>query len=545
MLLGATCLLPEGNPRLRQLSFAQNPARNLDAIAAFNHFGRIDSAFRDTAWGSELKWDETLGPDMAFISTSSSSPKTVELAMSSLQSRLEELASSADRWLSELSKVFQAGGGGASATFAAQAEQLRQEISAGTFSIALDLRSSTELQGAFCAYAAGSNGSGQRILLNSNWATGASAADVERILLEELGHAFDQRLNGGNDTAGDEGELFAATVLGTPLDSATLSRIHQENDHGTLLIDGQAVAVEFGAPTYDPANTDTDGDNVNDNLDLDDDNDGILDSVEQQVSGAAPITVSSLEFKYAQNTFGYDSFHDGRGQYLTGSRNDPAFLFDGDINTELRVHSDDVYEFNLKRTFNAGSGFKLEEGNGSNDAEVVVLASLGSTDPSGNANNGTGGGLGWDTIKKAFGVTTVAQLRALYTGSTVLSPNAANGIAAGQIVLLYGGLSDTTRTFTSPIDISHFQIVGVQKHGGWSGLALTAQVNAGLDTDQDGIPNSRDLDSDNDGISDLFEAVSSDSSNSLYNADANKDGTISTSEATTAGGYTNGVWKGI
>lgn len=205
---------------------------------------------------------------------------------------------------------------------------------------------------------------------------------------------------------------------------------------------------------------DTDGDEVRDVWDLDDDNDGILDTDEQRVANSLPLTPKSLNFNYAQNTLGFQSFHSAALEYQTGSRNDPAFLFDGKIDTELRVHSDDVYEFGFltatgaARTISAGSSFTLTEGSGSNDAEIAVLASTDSTDSTGNTNNASGGGKGWSTIRSRFNgivvggvartVNTVADLEALFLA------NGSQPLVSldGKSILLYVGASDSTRSFT-------------------------------------------------------------------------------------------------
>jgi len=64
------------------------------------------------------------------------------------------------------------------------------------------------------------------------------------VLLEELGHDFDQRLNGGLDSPGDEGHAFAAQVL---YGDANLSGNIQE-DHQLIDIEGQTIAVEAAGP---------------------------------------------------------------------------------------------------------------------------------------------------------------------------------------------------------------------------------------------------------------------------------------------------------
>ena len=315
--------------------------------------------------------------------------------LSGLEATLQRLTADADHWLALLSQVYAVEAAGTQELFRERAEQIRQAITSGSFSLALELRTAEELQGGLAAYTAGEAGTGERILLNADWAATASDADLERVLLEELGHAFDSRLNPGADTPGDEGQLFAAQVLGDPLDAASLSAISLENDRGVLQLDGQSVMVEFAAdPSYNAATYDTDGDGVVDANDLDDDNDGITDLEESVVRGAVSITPDNIIFSYAQNTSGFASQHDAAAVYLTGDKNDPAFFFDGDINTELRVHQNDVYEFGLPRTISAGSGFQVTEGQGSNDGDIAVLGSLGTTDPTGNTGNASGAGQG-------------------------------------------------------------------------------------------------------------------------------------------------------
>lgn len=79
------------------------------------------------------------------------------------------------------------------------------------------------------AEALGAYGEGA-ILLQASWLQGASGAQLEAVLTEELGHHLDALLN-NSDTAGDEGELFAHLLLDpAALDASTLARLQVEND---------------------------------------------------------------------------------------------------------------------------------------------------------------------------------------------------------------------------------------------------------------------------------------------------------------------------
>ena len=83
--------------------------------------------------------------------------------------------------------------------------------------------------------------------LNATWLRTASADSIQAELLEELGHAFDHRLNGNNDTPGDEGAIFSALIRNDAVPSVEQA----QDDHPTLVIHGQRIAVEAAAPELD------------------------------------------------------------------------------------------------------------------------------------------------------------------------------------------------------------------------------------------------------------------------------------------------------
>jgi murein DD-endopeptidase MepM/ murein hydrolase activator NlpD len=64
------------------------------------------------------------------------------------------------------------------------------------------------------------------------------------VIIEEIGHGIDAILNNEKDTAGDEGELFKSMVLGVNLSANNLLRIQNENDFGTVEVDGKLIQVE-------------------------------------------------------------------------------------------------------------------------------------------------------------------------------------------------------------------------------------------------------------------------------------------------------------
>ncbi len=114
--------------------------------------------------------------------------------------------------------------------------------------LAIERRGGGELAGASAAYTPQGPDGRQRIYINANWLSLAPSVEaIQRVLLEEVGHAIDQWLNGPLDARGDEGALFAARVAGAPLGEAQRAAILAENDQHQLLIDGRWLTAEFAS----------------------------------------------------------------------------------------------------------------------------------------------------------------------------------------------------------------------------------------------------------------------------------------------------------
>lgn len=111
--------------------------------------------------------------------------------------------------------------------------------------LSVDQRSTGELQGALGAFAAKGINAEPVIYLNADYANQASAGAIKAVLLEEMGHYLDARLNGNQDSPGDEGHAFASLLL---YGDANLDAVVQESDQHQLLIDGQTISVEEAAP---------------------------------------------------------------------------------------------------------------------------------------------------------------------------------------------------------------------------------------------------------------------------------------------------------
>ena len=96
------------------------------------------------------------------------------------------------------------------------------------------------LNGARAAYDA----SRDTIYLSRTFLLQATPAAVTAVLIEEIGHAVDPRVN-ATDAPGDEGAIFAQLVLGNTVGGDELAELKAENDHGTVAVGGTTNAVEF------------------------------------------------------------------------------------------------------------------------------------------------------------------------------------------------------------------------------------------------------------------------------------------------------------
>ncbi len=96
--------------------------------------------------------------------------------------------------------------------------------------------------------AAAYSGGRREILVNQGWWDQASEADRTAVLLEELGHALQDRYGDGAALSGDTGQQFAANLLKLPLSDAQRAAISAENDSVSVLVDG--VWVDAHAAVY-------------------------------------------------------------------------------------------------------------------------------------------------------------------------------------------------------------------------------------------------------------------------------------------------------
>ena len=125
---------------------------------------------------------------------------------------------------------------------------LQATISSG-LGINLQILDARSINGLIAAYTSDSQDGGERIYLNHSWLELATAEQIEAVLLEELGHAIDHRLNGSSDSDGDEGAIFSALLRGVQVPAVEKT----QKDQHILVINGQSIVVEAAAPVLDPS----------------------------------------------------------------------------------------------------------------------------------------------------------------------------------------------------------------------------------------------------------------------------------------------------
>jgi hypothetical protein len=114
-------------------------------------------------------------------------------------------------------------------------ETVRQRLEAGAWRPQWVLADDTQMQGAQGAYAAVGPSGAETIFVNAGLLSTAGGDDaLVAVLVEEIGHALDVALHGDRDSPGDEGERFAATVLGHALSPSDALRIAREDDRGVV-----------------------------------------------------------------------------------------------------------------------------------------------------------------------------------------------------------------------------------------------------------------------------------------------------------------------
>ena len=274
--------------------------------------------------------------------------------------------------------------------------------------------------------------------------------------------------------------------------------------------------------------SDTDGDGILDAFDIDDDNDGVLDDEEGFASVFINPSVSSgtgLAQVGKDGTFANLTVSAANSGTITSAGADTFTISEGVPDSTYTVSSDSpLYDLQLA---------------------IDGLVRVASTNPEGNS---------FGNFQLTLSDGTVVSNAKFIIQNDVVAPNAEAGpftmVASPQTLaekVTIGGNEYVRSTGTSGTDQSFARIVftdpaigslGINQISFEAGPGNTAANvllhlygDSNPDQDGDGVFNRLDLDSDNDGISDLYE-----SGTTVANiaADANSDGTIDDIEAAAA-----------
>ena len=122
----------------------------------------------------------------------------------------------------------------------AAAEKIRQQTLRGDTSWLPEVKfvDASTLRGANGAFSAKENA----IYLSRDLRANPSL--LAKTFSEEAGHHIDTRIR-TSDAPGDEGELFRRLLHGESMTKSEEAAIRREDDHGTIVVDGKQVEVEF------------------------------------------------------------------------------------------------------------------------------------------------------------------------------------------------------------------------------------------------------------------------------------------------------------
>jgi len=132
----------------------------------------------------------------------------------------------------------------------AKADALRQQILKGDFSWApkvqlLDSKQLSDTSGTHTSgQALGAYSKSENTIYLDREMVKSDSTKTKAVLLEELGHAIDARIN-TKDAQGDEGAIFAKLASGEGISADKMKALKSENDSGTLNINGKTVEVEY------------------------------------------------------------------------------------------------------------------------------------------------------------------------------------------------------------------------------------------------------------------------------------------------------------
>jgi len=236
------------------LSDATTPAQEEETTASLTD-GDDDHADSDAQ--AVLASDPTSPTLFLLANEGATENSQLSAALAQVQQRITDLLRQEDA-LAQLQVLFKGDAAEAGSVSEAWAERAQAFIDAylrGERQVLLEVRSSSDLLGAYAAFAAVGPQGEPVIYLNDVWLARLTEDQLIQMLLEEVGHWIDVQLNVGLDSPGDEGEAFAASLLGLALSDAQRERIMMERDTVILTLDGVEVEVELASLLFSSASS--------------------------------------------------------------------------------------------------------------------------------------------------------------------------------------------------------------------------------------------------------------------------------------------------
>lgn len=171
-------------------------------------------------------------------------------AQAAQQQVRDYLATASD---AQLFSLFNGGKTQPDSTWSERLTELREALSNGNFHLNVVAMDSASQFTALAAFTENGPNGEPTIFINTFWFGMFDAPDATRALVEELGHAFDAYLNPNADSAGDEGEAFADTVIDGSLSAEQRTSLLTQTDQGTVTVNGVTYAVEFASLNFSNA----------------------------------------------------------------------------------------------------------------------------------------------------------------------------------------------------------------------------------------------------------------------------------------------------
>jgi len=239
---------------------------------------------------------------------------------------------------------------------AARAKALAEGWFNGDFSDipSVKVLSSAEIGGANGAFAAATD----TIYLSKEFLTqnAANPAAVADVLLEEIGHSVDSRLN-VTDAPGDEGAIFSRVVQGKELSQGELQALKGEDDTATVLLDGHQYLVEKQLSSF-PIQGSI-GSFYNNNP-----------SIASQLGTATGAEFQFSPAKWRQNFQGGAIFHSAQGTYSVRGSLGNYYLSLGGQDSQLGLPTSEEFQvpngwrqnFQGGAIFHSGAGSYMARG---------------------------------------------------------------------------------------------------------------------------------------------------------------------------------------